>query len=69
MILSNKKIIYLKNEQYIKRSGTAYNSSYMVPLRSTQIFASLHSAKTSYSREPLYENGTKSIPVIHENAL
>ncbi len=29
----------------------AHNSGYMVPLRSTQIFAPLRSAKTSYSRE------------------
>jgi len=28
--------------------GTVYNSGYMVPLRSTQIFAPLRSAKTSY---------------------
>jgi len=33
--------------------STAYNSGYMVPLRSTQIFASLRSAKTSYSRGTL----------------
>jgi hypothetical protein len=32
---------------------TAYNSGYMVPLRSTQIFAPLRSAKTSYSRRTL----------------
>jgi hypothetical protein len=32
---------------------TSDNSGYMVPLRSTQIFASLRSAKTSYSRETL----------------
>lgn len=31
----------------------SHNSGYMVPLRSTQIFAPLRSAKTSYSREPL----------------
>jgi hypothetical protein len=30
---------------------TSDNSGYMVPLRSTQIFASLRSAKTSYSRD------------------
>jgi len=29
----------------------SHNSGYMVPLRSTQIFAPLRSAKTSYSRE------------------
>ena len=32
---------------------TAYNSGYMAPLRSTQIFAPMRSAKTSYSRGTL----------------
>jgi len=31
----------------------SHNSGYMVPLRFTQIFAPLRSAKTSYSRETL----------------
>jgi len=34
----------------------SHNSGYMVPLRSTQIFAPLRSAKTSYSRKTLYES-------------
>jgi len=34
---------------------TSHNSGYMVPLRFTQIFAPLRSAKTSYSRETLCE--------------
>ena len=33
----------------------SHNSGYMVPLRFTQIFAPLRSAKTSYSRGTLYE--------------
>jgi len=33
--------------------STSHNSGYMVPLRFTQIFASLRSAKTSYSRGTL----------------
>jgi len=33
----------------------AHNSGYMVPLRFTQIFAPLRSAKTSYSRGTLDE--------------
>jgi hypothetical protein len=41
-----------KNED--RGAQTAYNSGYMVPLRFTQIFAPLRSAKTSYSRETLY---------------
>ena len=36
--------------------STSHNSGYMVPLRFTQIFASLRSAKTSYSRKKLCEN-------------
>jgi len=33
--------------------STSHNSGYMVPLRFTQIFAPLRSAKTSYSRETI----------------
>ncbi len=34
-----------------RRPSTSHNSGYMVPLRFTQIFAPLRSAKTSYSRK------------------
>jgi len=39
------------SEQSIRKPGTEHNSGYMVSLRSTQIFAPLRSAKTSYSRK------------------
>ncbi|MFW5700415.1 MAG: hypothetical protein ACOCWM_01890 [Cyclobacteriaceae bacterium] len=45
-----------EEDQHDMKEGcpvTAPNSGYMVPLRSTQFFASLRSAKTSYSRETL----------------
>jgi len=36
----------------------SHNSGYMVPLRFTQIFAPLRSAKTSYSRGTLCDRQT-----------
>ena len=47
-----------KNED--RGAQTAYNSGYMAPLRFTQIFAPLRSAKTSYSRGTLAE---KNLPL------
>jgi len=43
------------SEQSIRKPGTEHNSGYMVPLRFTQIFAPLRSAKTSYSRGTLHD--------------
>jgi len=41
----------------------SHNSGYMAPLRSTQIFAPLRSAKTSYSREPLVETAFLNLAI------
>lgn len=44
--------------------STSHNSGYMVPLRFTQIFAPLRSAKTSYSRGTLC-----AISLLKRNSL
>jgi hypothetical protein len=43
---------------------TSTNSGYLVPLRSTQIFAPLRYVKTSYSRRTLYKMHGANIKIL-----
>jgi len=52
-----------------EKPGTSHNSGYMVPLRFTQIFAPLRSAKTSYSRGTLCFMLKKTVQQIKDRVI